>query len=52
MLSAQTLSEDSKKEFLSVVKTAYTHQETKIIQEHAKTFIRKLKREKLNPQVT
>lgn len=43
MLSAQTLSEGNKNEFSSVVNTAYTG--TKIIQEHAKTFIRKLKRE-------
>jgi len=51
-LSAQTPSEDSKKEFLDVVKTLYTHQEAKIIQEHARTFIGKFKRVKLNPQIT
>lgn len=45
------LSEDNKKEFLSV-KTAYTHRETKIIQEYARMFIGELRREKLNPQVT
>lgn len=43
MLSAQTLSEGNKKEFSTVVNTAYTG--AKLIQEHAKTFIRKLKRE-------
>lgn len=49
--SAQTLSEDNKRELLSVVTAAYTHWETKVIQALAKTSIGKLRREKLNPQV-
>lgn len=47
-----TLSDNNKRELLSVVKIAYTHWETKVIQALAKTFTGKLRGEKLNPQVT
>lgn len=51
-LYAQTLPEDSKRELLSVVKTAYTHWETEVFQAIAKAFTGKLRREKWNTLVT